>query len=398
MAELPFRHFQPTLRRTGTVLKFQVNRDAFNEAVSFVVRVLPQRIPMPILNGILIEADANALRLSVFDYEVSAQVEIVAKVENPGRVLVSGRLLSEITSKLPNAPIEVSQEGNKVLVTCGASKFTLLTMPVEEYPNLPEIPDTSITVSGDAFAKAIHQLTPAVAKNDHVMTLNGILFEVEEKNISMLGTDRNRMAVKEVPWAGNKDLIGYISVVPLRTLIEVSKTFGQQGDLTLSINNDEARGLIAFKANNRTITSLLIKGRYPDVKEHIPNADIPEFAIVNTQDLIDSTRRVGLVLENDVPMKCDFQNGKLILEASENEVAQASEEVPIELSGSDKVIKLRPRYVIDGLSGVTTEFTKISFMNNGNPNKPSPVLISSHNPKDEKDSDNFRYVLQPHRL
>lgn len=379
-------------------MKFQVNRDAFNEAVSFVVRVLPQRIPMPILNGILIEADANALRLSVFDYEVSAQVEIVAKVDAPGRVLVSGRLLSEITSKLPNAPIEVSLEGNKVQVTCGASKFSLLTMPVEEYPNLPEIPESSITVSGEEFSKAIQQLTPAVAKNDHVMTLNGILFEVEEKTISMLGTDRNRMAVKEVPWSGKPGLVGYISVVPLRTLSEVAKTFGHQGELTLSINNDEARGLIAFKAKNRTITSLLIKGRYPDIKEHLPKTDIPDFAIVNTQDLIDSTRRVGLVLENDVPMKCEFLSGKLVLEASENEVAQASEAVPIEMTGDDKVIKLRPRYVIDGLTGVTTEFTKISFMNNGNPNKPSPVLISSHNPKDEKETDNFRYVLQPHRL
>jgi DNA polymerase-3 subunit beta len=398
VAELPFKLFPLTTRRTGTVLKFQVNRDAFNEAVSFVVRVLPQRIPMPILNGILIEADANALRLSVFDYEVSAQVEIVAKVDAPGRVLVSGRLLSEITSKLPNAPIEVSLEGNKVQVTCGASKFSLLTMPVEEYPNLPEIPETNITVSGEDFSKAIQQLTPAVAKNDHVMTLNGILFEVEEKNISMLGTDRNRMAVKEVPWSGKPGLVGYISVVPLRTLSEVAKTFGHQGELTLSINNDEARGLIAFKANNRTITSLLIKGRYPDIKEHLPKTDIPDFAIVNTQDLIDSTRRVGLVLENDVPMKCEFLSGKLVLEASENEVAQASEAVPIEMTGDDKVIKLRPRYVIDGLTGVTTEFTKISFMNNGNPNKPSPVLISSHNPKDEKETDNFRYVLQPHRL
>ena len=379
-------------------MKFQVNRDAFNEAVSFVVRVLPQRIPMPILNGILIEADANALRLSVFDYEVSAQVEIVAKVEQPGRVLVSGRLLSEITSKLPNAPIEVSLEGNKVQVSCGASKFALLTMPVEEYPNLPDIPATSITVSGEEFSKAVHQLNPAVAKNDHVMTLNGILFEVEEKNISMLGTDRNRMAVKEVPWSGKNDLVGYISVVPLRTLNEVAKTFGHQGELTLSINNDEAKGLIAFKANSRTITSLLIKGRYPDVKEHLPKEATPEFAIVNTQDLIDSTRRVGLVLENDVAMVCDFQNGKLVLEASENEVAQASEAVAIELTGEPKTIKLRPRYVIDGLTGVSTEFTKISFMNNGNPNKPSPVLISSHNSKDDKESDNFRYVLQPHRL
>lgn len=379
-------------------MKFQVNRDAFNEAVSFVVRVLPQRIPMPILNGILIEADANALRLSVFDYEVSAQVEIVAKVDSPGRVLVSGRLLSEITSKLPNAPIEVSLDGNKVQVTCGAAKFTLLTMPVEEYPNLPEIPATSITVSGEEFSRAIQQLTPAVAKNDHVMTLNGILFEVEAAKISLLGTDRNRMAVKELAWTGTDALVGYVSVVPLRTLTEVSKTFGHQGELKLSINNDEARGLIAFSANSRTVTSLLIKGRYPDVKEHLPKTDIPDFAIVNTQDLIDSTRRVGLVLENDVAMKCEFTNGTLTLEASENEVAQASESIPIELSGPDKTIKLRPRYIIDGLLGVQSEFAKISFMNNDNPNKPSPILISSHNAKNDSETDNFRYVLQPHRL
>ena len=93
-------------------MKFQVNKDALSEAVSFVSRLLPQRAPMLILTGILIEADANALRLSVFDYEVSAQVEIVAKVETSGRVLVSGRLLNEIASKLPNAPVEVTLDAN----------------------------------------------------------------------------------------------------------------------------------------------------------------------------------------------------------------------------------------------------------------------------------------------
>jgi len=379
-------------------LKFQVNRDAFNEAVSFVVRVLPQRIPMPILNGILIEADANALRLSVFDYEVSAQVEIVAKVEKPGRVLVSGRLLSEITNKLPNAPIEVVLEGNKVQVVCGASKFALLTMPVEEYPNLPELPVTNIVVSGEDFADAVHQIVPAVAKNDHVMTLNGILFEVEEKAISLLGTDRHRMAVKEVAWSGKNDLVGYGAVVPARTLTEVAKTFGHQGELTVSVDKDEARSLVAFKANNKTITSLLIKGRYPDVKEHLPSEEIPEFAVVNTADLIDSLRRVGLVLESDAPVRCQFDEGKLTLEAFDNEVAQASESLPLELTGTPKTISLRPRYVIDGLSGVHSEFTRISFMNKGNPNKPSPVLISAQAAKADKGSDNYRYVLQPHLL
>ena len=104
-------------------MKFQVNKDVLSEAVSFAVRLLPQRTTLPILGGILIEADANALRLSVFDYEVSAQAEIVAKVETSGRVLVSGRLLSEIASKLPNAPVEFATDGSKVTVSCGSTKF-----------------------------------------------------------------------------------------------------------------------------------------------------------------------------------------------------------------------------------------------------------------------------------
>jgi DNA polymerase-3 subunit beta len=206
------------------------------------------------------------------------------------------------------------------------------------------------------------------------------------------------MAVKEVAWTGKDDLVGYVSVVPNRTLSEVAKTFGHTSDLTIAINKDENRSLVAFKAGNRTVTSLLIKGRYPDVKEHLPSEEIPAYAVVNTQDLIDSVRRVSLVLESDAPVKCQFEEGKLVLEAFDNEVAQASESLPIELTGAGKVISLRPRYVIDGLAGVHSEFTRISFMDKGNPNKPSPVLISSQAAKDDKDSDNYRYVLQPHLL
>jgi DNA polymerase-3 subunit beta len=125
---------------------------------------LPQRTTLPILGGILIEADANALRLSVFDYEVSAQAEIVAKVETSGRVLVSGRLLSEIASKLPNAPVEFATDGSKVVVSCGSTKFSLLTMPVEEYPTLPEIPAISGTITGEAYQNAVHQVAVAASK------------------------------------------------------------------------------------------------------------------------------------------------------------------------------------------------------------------------------------------
>lgn len=379
-------------------MKFQVNRDVLSEAVSFAVRLLPQRTTLPILSGILIEADANALRLSVFDYEVSAQAEIVAKVEKAGRVLVSGRLLGEIANKLPNAPVEFSTEGSKVLVTCGSTKFNLLTMDVEAYPTLPEIPAVSGTVSGEDFANAVQQVAVAASKDEVQPLLNGVHIETTEKAISFVATDRYRAALSDVAWKATNIGAGLSALVPSRTLQEVAKTFGNQGEIAISLTNTEDRGMIAFKANNRSVTALLIKGNYPTIRNHFP-AEVENFAIISKQDLIDSTRRVALVLERESPLKFNFVDGSVSLESTGNETAQASESISAELNGSENVVSLKPQYLIDGLAGVHSEFVKIAFTKSAdNPNKPSPVLISSHSSKDKNNSDNYRYLLQPNLL
>ena len=378
-------------------MKFQVNKDVLSEAVSFAVRLLPQRTTLPILGGILIEADANALRLSVFDYEVSAQAEIVAKVEESGRVLVSGRLLSEIASKLPNAPVEFATDGSKVTVSCGSTKFSLLTMPVDEYPTLPEIPLLSGTISGEAFANAVGQIAVAASKDDVTPVLTGVQIEASEKTLSFVATDRYRVALCEAAWNGSKDADGSVALVPARTLQEVAKTFGNQGDIQISIAKTDDREMIAFKANNRSVTSLLLKGNFPPVKSLFP-AEIENYAVVATQDLIDSTRRVSLVLEREAPLRYSFDDGKVSMEATGNETAQASENISAELEGKEIVVSLKPQFLIDGLAGVHSEFVKIAFTNNENPNKPGPVLISSHGSKEKTAADSYRYLLQPNLL
>jgi DNA polymerase III subunit beta len=378
-------------------LKFQVNKDVLSDAVSFAVRLLPQRTTLPILGGILIEADANALRLSVFDYEVSAQAEIVAKVETSGRVLVSGRLLSEIASKLPNAPVDFTTDGSKVVVSCGSTKFSLLTMPVEEYPTLPEIPAISGTITGEAFQNAVHQVAVAASKDDVTPVLTGVQLEAGEKSISFVATDRYRVALREAAWQSNPAGVGAVALVPARTLQEVAKTFGNQGEISISITKSDEREMIAFKANNRSVTSLLLKGNFPPVKSLFPD-NIENYAVIATQDLIDSTRRVSLVLERESPLRYSFDEGAVALEATGNETAQASENISAELEGKEIVVSLKPQFLIDGLAGVHSEFVKIAFTNNDNPNKPGPVLISSHGAKEKTDSDSYRYLLQPNLL
>jgi DNA polymerase-3 subunit beta len=378
-------------------LKFQVNKDVLSDAVSFAVRLLPQRTTLPILGGILIEADANALRLSVFDYEVSAQAEIVAKVEESGRVLVSGRLLSEIASKLPNAPVEFSTDGSKVVVSCGSTKFSLLTMPVEEYPTLPEIPAISGTITGEAFSHAVQQVAVAASKDDVTPVLTGVQIEAGDKTLSFVATDRYRVALREAAWVANAGSSGQVALVPAKTLQEVAKTFGNQGEIAISIAKSDDREMIAFKANNRSVTSLLLKGNFPPVKSLFPS-DIDNYAVITTQDLIESTRRVALVLERESPLRYSFNDGDVKLEATGNETAQASESISAELSGKEITVSLKPQFLIDGLSGLHSEFVKIAFTNNDNPNKPGPVLISSHGSKEKTESDSYRYLLQPNLL
>ena len=378
-------------------MKFQVNKDVLSDAVSFAVRLLPQRTTLPILGGILIEADANALRLSVFDYEVSAQAEIVAKVEESGRVLVSGRLLSEIASKLPNAPVEFSTAGSKVVVSCGSTKFSLLTMPVEEYPTLPEIPAISGTITGEAFSHAVQQVAVAASKDDVTPVLTGVQIEAGDKTLSFVATDRYRVALREAAWVANAGSAGQVALVPAKTLQEVAKTFGNQGEIAISIAKSDDREMIAFKANNRSVTSLLLKGNFPPVKSLFPS-DIDNYAVITTQDLIESTRRVALVLERESPLRYSFNDGDVKLEATGNETAQASESISAELSGKEITVSLKPQFLIDGLSGLHSEFVKIAFTNNDNPNKPGPVLISSHGSKEKTESDSYRYLLQPNLL
>lgn len=377
-------------------MKFQVNKDVLNEAVSFAVRLLPQRTTLPVLSGILIEADANALRFSVFDYDTSAQVEIAAKVEESGRVLVSGRLLAEIVSKLPNAAVDFSTDGSKVQVHCSSAKFSLLTMPIDEYPTLPELPAVSGVVSGEEFASAISQIAVAASKEDVTPVLTTVLIEATDEGLSLVATDRYRVAIKDIAWksSGAKE---QSALIPAKTLQEIAKTFANQGDVSISINPSDEKDLIAFKASNRSVTSRLIKGNFPAVKTLFPEK-IENFAVLNTQDLLDSTRRVSLVLERESPIKYSFSKDALALEATGGETAQASESIDVQLTGSDVVVSLKPQFLIDGLAGVNTEFVKIGFTNNDNPNRPSPVLITNHSTKEKEASDSYMYLLQPNLL
>ncbi len=380
-------------------MKFQVNRDVFSEAVSFAVKLLPQRTTLPILSGVLIDATEEGLTLSSFDYEVSTQTTISASVDEGGRALVSGRLLADIASRLPNAPVNVSTDGSKIIVKCGSANFTLLSMPVEEYPTLPVIAEPTGLLAAEAFSAAVSQVAVAASRDDVTPVITGVQLEVTENSLSLVATDRYRVAIREVDWesSGTGTSETLTALVPARTLMEVGKTFGHSGTISVSITNSDDRELIAFSADKKTVTSLLIKGNFPPVRRLFPES-ADNYAVVNTAELIEAVRRVSLVLEREAALRFTFTIDGVTLEAIGSEQAQASETIDGHLNGDDTVVSLKPQFLLDGLGAVHSEFVRISFTKTDNPNKPGPVLITSQSSKDQPGADNYKYLLQPNLL
>ncbi len=390
--------YDPVGSVRGAPVKFQVNRDVFSEAVSFAVKLLPQRTTLPILSGVLLEATDSVLTLSSFDYEVSAQTEVAAEIEESGRVLVSGRLLAEIASRLPNAPVVFSTEESRITVSCGSAHFTLLSMPVEEYPTLPQISESSGSLPAEAFANAVAQVAVAASRDDVTPVITGVQLEVSKTSLSLVATDRYRVAVREIEWtAGDSIEDSVTALVPARTLTEIGKTFGHSGTISIAITSTDDRELIAFQADKRTVTSLLIKGNFPPVKRLFPET-VDNYAVINTAELIEATRRVSLVLEREAALRFSFSVDGLTLEAIGSEQAQASETIDAFLTGGDTVVSLKPQFLLDGLGAVHSEFVRISFTKTDNPNKPGPVLMTSQSSKDQAGADNYKYLLQPNLL
>lgn len=378
-------------------MKLTVHRDVFAEAVSFAVKLLPQRTTLPILSGVLMNAHGGSLTLSSFDYEVSARTTVSADVAQDGQVLVSGRLLSDIAQRLPQQDVHLELDGSSIKVLCGTAKFSLLTMPLEEYPQLPEVSGQVGEVSGQEFSDAIAQVSPAASRDDVTPVITGVLLHLNGSELSLMATDRYRVAVRNVKWASSESLTDVSALVPSRTLAEVGKTFHNAETVTVTISTGGDRELVAFSAADRTVTSLLIKGSFPPVQRLFPET-IDNYAVVNTAELIEATRRVSLVIEREAPLRYSFTVDGVLLEALGSEQAQASETTDGHLVGNECVVSLKPQFLIDGLSHTGSEFARIGFTPTDNPNKPGPVLITAQTSKDGDSVPTYRYLLQPNLL
>ncbi|GFZ83287.1 DNA polymerase III subunit beta [Nesterenkonia alkaliphila] len=372
-------------------MQFTVDRDILSEAVSWAARALSPRPPAPVLSGLLITAESQQVTISSFDYEVSAQLQIDADVSDQGTVLVSGRLLNDIVKSLPNAPVTLSLEENKVVVVCRSSTFTLTTMPVDEYPDLPAQPHVAGVVDGSEFSRAVSQVISAAARDDTLPLLTAVKLEIEGETITFFATDRYRLAMREITWRPADPSISTSLQIKAKTLNEVAKSLAGSGDLSIAISDDDA--LVGFSSGGRRTTSTLVDGDYPKIRQLFPE-ETPIHAVVNTAELIEAARRVSLVAERNGHVRLQFaENNQVTLDAGVDDNASASEVVAAQLSGEPITVGFNPAYLNEGLGVFDTEYLRFSFVS-----APKPAMITGQPEAEGENSTDFRYLLMPVRL
>jgi DNA polymerase-3 subunit beta len=420
-------------------MRFIVERDALAEAVAWVARSLPSRPVLPILSGLLLEASPDGLTLSCFDYEVSARILLDAEVTEAGTALVPGRLLAEITRSLPALPVEVDHEKDDVTVTCGPASFTLVTLPVKEYPRLPELPRLAGTVDGGVLATAIGQVAPAASRDDTLPVITGVNLEIDGDIIRLVATDRYRLAIRELGWNPSHPGSRGTLLVPAKTLSDAARMMtpgvpvrvmmrgepGAGGRETAGANSGDslraADAMIGFESGGRRLTTRLIAGEYIKYMSRFPD-DFGSRGDMPAVPLAEAVKRVALVAERGSSVRLSFGHGRVTIEAGTEGQARARETVAADFSGEETAIAFSPHYLMDGLgaaliaaTGASPAADKPQNTEKGqNPEKASsipeearirlqftsptkPALITGSAGPDDESAPDYRYLVVPLR-
>lgn len=328
-----------------------------------------------------------------------------AEIATPGSVLVSGRLLSDITRALPAKPVEVSVDGTRVALNCGSARFSLPTMAVEDYPALPALPDETGVVSADLFGEAIGQVAVAAGKDDTLPMLTGIRVEIDGETVVLAATDRFRLAVRELRWSTSSSGLEAAVLVPAKTLAEAAKTGAAGTDVHLALGAGEAvgkEGLLGIRSDGKRSTSRLLDAEFPKFRQLLP-AEHTAMATIGVAELTEAIKRVALVADRGAQVRMEFSDNGLRISASADNVGRAEEDLPVEFAGEPLTIAFNPNYLTDGLGSLHSEKVSFGFTTPSKPAVLRPVLgdesptPEGNGPYPALDTE-YVYLLMPVRL
>lgn len=364
-------------------MKLTFQKDDLLNGINIVLKAVPSKTTMPILECILIDASDNQIKLTANDMELGIETKVEGSILSRGKIALDAKLLSEIIRKLSGGESDITIESDdkyNTTITCDNSVFHIQGKNGDEFSYLPFIEkDHFICLSQFTLKEVIRQTLFSISVNDSNKMMTGELFQVTDNELKVVSLDGHRMSIRKVAL---KDHYANIKViVPGKTLGEISKILN--GDNEKDVRIYFSKNHILFEFDDTVVVSRLIEGEYFRIDQML-SSDYETKVTVNKKEFLDCIDRASILIrENDKkPIIISITDHSMELKMNSS-FGSMNAEVMIHKNGKDIMIGFNPKFMMDALRIIDDEEVDLYMMN-----PKSPCFI--------KDADeNYIYLILP---
>jgi DNA polymerase III subunit beta len=358
------------------------DKEKLNSLVQTALRGVSSRVTMPILSGLLINAEAGRLVVSSTDLEMSIRAEMEAEIPESGSTVVSGRLLGDIVKSMPKGDLSVETGEKYLTLKTSVGEYRIREMMPEDFPQIPNWEGASVLkTAGGEFLQAVQQTARASSSDEKRPVLTGTLIEknVGAGAVKLVSTDSYRLSWRDL------DVVGSVDdwedcIIPTKTLNEVARIAGSvEEEVELKMHEKQ----VMFKMGDLVVSSRLIEGQFPNYKQLVPKGEKTSVK-VNREELAAVVKRALIFGHN---MRLGVYSDHLSVTTETPEVGDSKEEVQAEVEGEEMEVGFNGAYLLDGVTAVETERVEIRL---DDPQRPSLLR--------NEDSEKYNYILMPVRL
>ena len=355
-------------------------------ALQSVVGIVERRHTLPILANVMIQKTPQSVQLTSSDLEIQIRTEADLGGDNANfTTTVGARKLMDILRSMPSdQTVSLESQQNKLILKSGKSRFTLQTLPAEEFPLVQESPSFGpmFSIPQKTLKELLHQVSFAMAVHDIRYYLNGILFVAEGKQLSLVATDGHRLAYTsatlevEVP---KQEVI-----LPRKTVLELLRLLSdKEGMIDMQFANNQAK----FKFEGKEFVTKLVEGKFPDYNRVIPK-NHKNSVTLGRVSLLNTLQRTAILTSDKFKgVRINLETGLLRVAASNAEQEEAVDELEIDYNGDSIEIGFNVTYLIDVLTNMSQDMVRMDLADSN-----SSVLVTmAENP-------NFKYVVMPMRI
>ncbi|HEU4706275.1 MAG TPA: DNA polymerase III subunit beta [Solirubrobacterales bacterium] len=367
-------------------MKLTTKREDLVSKLSIVSRAVSTRAATQALSGVLLNAADGRVTLAATDLDLGLETGLDAEVEQPGAILLPGRLFAEVARSLPDATVEIeSREAERdVEIRSGGSSFHLRVLPVEDFPKLPQPQEGGgMEIPAAALEESIELVARAASKDDMRPVLTGVFVTASGKEMTMVATDSYRLAVKRTELEA--DLGGELEAnIPARALRELGRILSSEGagEASISLLPNQA----VFLAGSILLSTRLIDGQFPNFRQLLPESYEHDVRLPRGE-FLDVTRRVSQLAQRNAPLRLSFESGELTVAAETPDVGDARETMPAAFDGESLEIGFNPEFLREGIESVQGDEVLVRLISPLRPGLLEPV-----------EGDDFRYLVMPIRL